>query len=213
MTLKGNHVHRAVNDVRKIVTKNARKEQRRAWLRRLAVALLATRRPPGGDPFGAADAEQAQNASCRGGERGICRCLLSDKALHADPDECDSVADPMTYADDTVVAAMTRPDSQCANMRPVVECSKKLGCLSPQVRQRCLNVKSENEGCDLDCHEEPGEADAPSEPEGSGFGARLTLLLLSCLLPTAVIATCTKAQSLPAFCSSLLHQQDGNSHW
>ncbi|CAK0896776.1 unnamed protein product [Prorocentrum cordatum] len=182
-----------------------------AWLRRLAFAVLATRRPSGGDPFAAADAEQAQNMSCKGGERGICRCLLSDKALSADPDECDAVKDPMTYAEDTVVAAMTRPDSQCANMKPVVECSKKLGCLSPSVRQRCLKVKSENEGCELNCHEEPGEADERSEPREGGFGTRPPRRPPSCLLPTAVIATCTKAPSLPGFCASLV--QDGNSHW
>ncbi|CAK0910117.1 unnamed protein product [Prorocentrum cordatum] len=90
---------------------------------------------------------------CIGGNVGICRCLLSHPRFKRDPDECNKSKEPDSLASSALVTAMEEPNSQCATMGLLVECSRNLDCYDQEVMERCLEVDSYNDGCDLECKE------------------------------------------------------------
>lgn len=115
-------------------------------MRGLAAVLSAALCVP---QLGAVD---AGNGECEGGPAATCDCLLGCKVFGGDPTPCSRADDKNAVVEETIWHVMRRSDTECEGIKCVVMCSKRLRCLSHNVKEKCRNVLFKRE-CDAECED------------------------------------------------------------
>mmetsp|Transcript_3075 Transcript_3075/g.7875 ORF Transcript_3075/g.7875 Transcript_3075/m.7875 type:complete len:147 (+) Transcript_3075:58-498(+) len=87
---------------------------------------------------------------CSGGVQGTCDCLLSCKIFGGDASQC-SQSDPLAAVNASMQRWHKQTPKQCDAMKCIVDCAKKQSCFQPSLRERCSDVKKDEEGCDVEC--------------------------------------------------------------
>mmetsp|Transcript_58971 Transcript_58971/g.175446 ORF Transcript_58971/g.175446 Transcript_58971/m.175446 type:complete len:168 (-) Transcript_58971:70-573(-) len=126
----------------------------------------------------------SSEGTCLGSEKAACSCLLSCDVFGGDDSQCHGDRDPDTVVDEVVRLSLNDTGTECDGIGCVVACSKELGCLDHQIKEKCRNLKQEFPKCKADCN---------AGQRGASPSTSCALLLaLAALLP-GILAVSTGA--------------------
>merc|ERR1740138_280826 len=106
---------------------------------------------------------------------------------------------------------MAEPNSQCATMGLLVQCSRELDCYDEQVMKRCNEVNSEDDGCDNECQESTTTETMTTvtstsmtttvtevpQADVSSSALKFAMLFAACALPLLPMVACGCFPSCP----------------